>query len=88
MNFGQIVYNGTPQAAIDELDGKVFEKIVGRDELQDYAHNYAIISNKMVAGQPLIHVFAEVNPRNGFKQVTPDLEDVFFSKINTSNVLV
>lgn len=88
MNFGQIVYHGNPQNAIDELKGKVYQKTVGREELAEYAENYSIISNKMVAGQPLIHVFSESKPGNGFEQVTPDLEDVFFSKINTSNVLV
>jgi len=88
MNLGQIVYHGTPQNAIEELDGKVYQQIVNREELQEYAQNYSIISNKMSAGQPLIHVFSDSNPENGFEQVKPNLEDVFFSKINTSNVLV
>ena len=88
MNTGQIVYQGTPQNAIDELDGKVFRRIVAREELETYANNYAIISNKMVGGQPLIHVFSETNPENGFELVKPNLEDVFFSRINKSNVLV
>jgi hypothetical protein len=42
----------------------------------------------MVGGKPLIHVFSESNPGDGFEQVQPNLEDVFFSKINTSNILV
>jgi len=88
MNMGQIVFNGAPQTAIDELKGKVFQKIVTREELKEYAENYSVISNKMVGGQPLIHVFSEANPNNGFTLVEPDLEDVFFSKINTSNLLV
>jgi ABC-type multidrug transport system ATPase subunit len=88
MNLGKIVYHGTPQNAIDELNGKVFQKIVAREELQDYANNFSIISNKMVGGQPLIHIFSESTPEKGFEQVKPNLEDVFFSKINTSNVLV
>jgi len=88
MNLGQIVYHGTPQNAIEELDGKVYQQIVNREELQEYAQNFSIISNKMSAGQPLIHVYSDSNPENGFEQVKPNLEDVFFSKINTSNVLV
>ncbi|MGB0391921.1 MAG: ABC transporter ATP-binding protein [Salibacteraceae bacterium] len=88
MNLGQIVFQGAPQTAIDELKGKVYQKAVTRAELNDYASNYSVISNKMVAGQPLIHVYSETNPGAGFEQVTPNLEDVFFSKINTSNVLV
>jgi ABC-type multidrug transport system ATPase subunit len=88
MNLGKIVFQGSPQTAIEDLKGRVFEKVVGRDELHEYASNYAIISNKMVGGQPLIHIYSESDPGNGFASVTPDLEDVFFSRINTSNVLV
>lgn len=88
MNFGEIVYHGSPKDATEALNGKVYQKIVGRDELKTYASNYKIISNKMVGGQPLIHVFSEDHPQNGFEQVSPNLEDVFFSKINTANVLV
>ena len=66
MNLGQIVYQGTPQRALDELDGNVFQKMISREELESYAEQYAIISNKMVGGQPLIHVLSETNPGNGF----------------------
>jgi len=88
MNLGKIVYHGSPQNAIKELDNKVFQKIVSREELSKYADDYSIISNKMVGGKPLIHVYSETHPQNGFEQVKPNLEDVFFSKINTSNLLV
>jgi len=88
MNMGQIVYQGTPQKAIEELEGKVYQRMVAREELESFASQYAIISNKMVGGQPLIHIYSETNPNEGFESVKPNLEDVFFSKINTSNVLV
>ena len=88
MNFGEIVYHGSPKNATQELNGKVYQKMLNRDELKNYASEYKIISNKMVGGQPLIHIFSEDHPQNGFEQVNPNLEDVFFSKINTANVLV
>ncbi|AXT62193.1 ABC transporter ATP-binding protein [Aquimarina sp. AD10] len=88
MNFGEIVYQGSPDSAIDELKGKVYHKIIGLQELEKYAEQYSIISNKMVGGKPSIHVYSDTNPNNGFEQVIPNLEDVFFSKINTDNVLV
>ena len=88
MNLGQIVYQGSPQTAIEELNGRVYRKLVEREELETYATNYDIISNKMSGGKPLIHVLQESNPGDGFELVTPNLEDVFFSKINTSNILV
>ena len=88
MNQGQIVYYGAPQDAINQLDGRVYQKLVSRDELAGYANTYSIISNKMVGGQPLIHILSETHPDNGFEPVKPDLEDVFFSKTNTSHTLV
>jgi ABC-type multidrug transport system ATPase subunit len=88
MNSGQLVFHGAPQTAINELEGKVYQKVVEREELEQYASNYSVISNKMVGGKPFIHVFSDTNPQNGFELVKPNLEDVFFSKINTSNVLV
>lgn len=88
MNLGEIVFQGAPQTAIEDLAGKVYQKIVKREELDEYAREYSIISNKMVGGRPLIHVFSETDPGAGFEPVQPNLEDVFFSKINTSNVLV
>ncbi|UTW65772.1 ABC transporter ATP-binding protein [bacterium SCSIO 12643] len=88
MNTGSIVYQGSPQTAIDDLNGKVYQKAVSREELKEYANNYSIISNKMVAGLPLIHVYSESDPGNGFEPVLPNLEDVFFSKINTAHAIV
>ena len=88
MSTGQLVFHGAPQTAIDELSGKVYQKVVEREELEQYATNYSIISNKMVGGKPFIHIYSDTNPKEGFEPVKPNLEDVFFSKINTGNVLV
>ena len=88
MNLGKVLYQGSPQTAIDELQGRVYSKIVGREELDSYAKEYQVISNKMVAGQPLIHIYNQTNPQNGFELVKPNLEDVFFSKINTTHTIV
>lgn len=88
MNLGKIVYKGSPLTVLDEIEGLVWEKAVDRTQLEEYAKQYKIISNKMVAGKPLIHILSEDNPGDGFELVKPGLEDVFFSKINTENVLV
>jgi ABC-2 type transport system ATP-binding protein len=83
MNLGKMVYQGEPQAVISELNGKVWQKIIERNEVADYQSNYTVISDKMVAGKPLIHVLSDANPGAGFESIAPGLEDVFFSKINT-----
>jgi hypothetical protein len=43
-----------------------------------------LISNKLVAGKPVIHVLGEQRPEDGFASVEPSLEDVFFSHIHGS----
>ena len=88
MNEGRIVYHGTPDEAMNALQGKVYQKIVSRETLDAYARQYQIISNKMVGGKPLIHIYSDTDPKNDFEEVKPNLEDVFFSKINTSHQLV
>lgn len=88
MDQGSIVFHGAPQDAINELEGKVYQKIITRDELETYGNSFSVISNKMVGGQPLIHIYSDSDPGQGFEGVKPNLEDVFFSKINTAHALV
>ena len=42
----------------------------------------------LLQGMAQAAIFGDGNPENGFELVHPNLEDVFISKINTSNVLV
>ena len=84
MNLGKIVYHGSPQTVIDELIGKVWQKTIERNQVEEYKNTYTVISDKMVAGKPLIHVLSNTNPGGGFEKVSPNLEDVFFTKINVA----
>lgn len=86
MNLGKIVYNGSPLTVLDDLAGQVWRKQIERSELESYQKTYAVISDKMVAGKPQIHVLSDDNPGEGFESVAPSLEDVFFAKINQSEV--
>lgn len=88
MNKGQIVYHGSPSTAIEALNGRVYERMVDKESLSTFAINYSVISNKMVGGEPLIHILSDTPPGNGFELVKPNLEDVFFSHININNTLV
>jgi ABC-type multidrug transport system ATPase subunit len=84
MNLGRIVYNGSPLTVLDDLAGMVWQRQIEKGELQEYEANFRVISNKMVAGKPQIHVLSESNPGEGFVGVQPNLEDVFFAKIGVS----
>ena len=87
MNNGSLVYKGSPITVIEELNGKVWRKQIDRTELKAHMDNYQVISHKMVAGKPQLHVLSDSNPGDGFISVDPDLEDVFFSKIHFSETV-
>ena len=86
MNQGRIMYNGSPIEVLDEIKGMVWQKTIERNSLSQYMTDYEVISDKMVAGKPQINVLSKTLPGEGFKQVEPSLEDVFFTKINATSV--
>lgn len=79
---GKVLYSGSPLDSVTMLDGKIWQKSIEKAELAGYAEQYSLISNKLVAGKPLIHIYSEDVPANGFELAQPDLEDVFFSTIS------
>ncbi len=78
---GKLQFAGSPDDAEDELAGQIWEKSIDKGDLDSYRDKYNVISTKLVAGRPLIHIRSEFNPQDGFASVSPDLEDVFFCKI-------
>jgi len=78
---GHVLFAGPPDAAVAELNGRIWQRAIAKAELAEYEQRYRVISNKLVAGRPLIHVLSETQP-DGFAPAAADLEDVFFSKIS------
>ena len=82
MDKGKVLFSGKTDDALLEIKGKVWEKKVTKIDLPTYNDNYKVISNKLVGGNPLIHVFSENKLENGFTAAEETLEDVFFAKLN------
>ncbi|MEI6409773.1 MAG: ABC transporter ATP-binding protein [Bacteroidota bacterium] len=84
INNGQVLYAGTPEASLQALQGKVWQKSINKAEVDEYQQKYGerLISSKLVAGKPIISVFDETDPGEGFVATNAGLEEVFFSKIN------
>ena len=78
---GRVLFAGAPDSALHGLAGRIWQKSIDRDAVKEYSSRFKLISTKLSAGRPLIHVFAESNPEDGFVPVAPDLEDVFFASI-------
>lgn len=84
INHGKLVLRANPLEAIKELDGKIWKKRIEKSELEEYRAKYQIISEKMIAGKPQIHVLNNDQLNSGFEVTTADLEDVYFTQIHKS----
>jgi len=76
---GRIALAGRPQDLIDGLEGRVWRKTAARAELPAIEARHRILSQRMIAGKPRVHVLADDCPGPGFESVAPNLEDVYFS---------
>ncbi|MBK9338137.1 MAG: ABC transporter ATP-binding protein [Lewinellaceae bacterium] len=87
INNGRVLYDGAPDAALKQLEGKVWEKAIAKSEIDDYQQRFQVISSKLVAGKPIIHILSDTDPSDGFRRAEADLEDVFFAKISAGEAL-
>ena len=81
INEGELRFAGVPADAEAELDGKIWFKSIEKSELESVKSNFDVLSTKLVAGRPQVHILSETDPGDGFESVSPDLEDVFFARI-------
>ncbi len=76
---GEIILEAEPLKAIDELQGRVWRRLVAKEELADVEREHAVIATKMLAGRTFVHVYGDASPGAGFEVVEADLKDVYFS---------
>jgi hypothetical protein len=67
--------------AISALESQVWRKQVEKSQLKRYEQDFTLLSTRLVAGSPVIHVFSAERPEEGFERVAPDLEDVYFQRL-------
>ena len=79
INGGEILLEAEPLRAIEDVRGRVWRKLVAKDEVPAHEREFAVISTKMLAGRTYVNVYSEVLPGEGFEPVEPDLKDVYFS---------
>jgi ABC-type multidrug transport system ATPase subunit len=79
INNGDILLEAEPFQAVKELKGKIWRRVISKDELPVMEQEYNVISTKLLAGRTLVHVHAEGKPGAEFEAVEPDLKDVYFS---------
>jgi len=85
INEGRVLASGDPLEMIQQLEEKMFEKTIQKNELCQYQAQYDIISDRLFLGQLIIRVLSEAIPKDGFEKVQPTLEDVYFSQLKMAS---
>jgi ABC-type multidrug transport system ATPase subunit len=83
INKGKVVLTGEPTQVASSLAGRIWRKLVSRDELGRWqtdrpAEGVTLLRQRRIAGQVAVQVHSEVTPDVGFEPVEPDLEDAYF----------
>jgi hypothetical protein len=63
------------------VQGVIWKKSVAPGDLDLMQRMYAVINDRMVAGQPMVYVYATSQPAPGFVRVEAGLEEVYFTEI-------
>ncbi|UXI69034.1 ABC transporter ATP-binding protein [Tahibacter amnicola] len=78
---GRVLLQGRPQTAIDTLRNCVWQCAVSDAALATYQQRFTVLSTRLVGGKPRINVYAQTQPDDGFVNVEPALEDVYFLQL-------
>ena len=81
INKGRVIVAGDPRDIVERLRGRLWRKQVTKAELPAMAAAHQVISTQLLAGIPVVHVFADAAPGDGFTALEPDLEDVYFHQL-------
>ncbi|WP_293917806.1 MULTISPECIES: ABC transporter ATP-binding protein [unclassified Sphingobacterium] len=79
LNGGKILLQGTPKDTISQLDDKIWVRIIGRDQLDEYIGKFNVISTNYNQDNTLnIRVYSDSVPDETFVKAQVQLEDVYF----------
>lgn len=78
---GNVLVTGSPDVAIEAIRGRIWKRSIEKSQMHSMLQTHQVISANLVAGKPLIHIYAESHPGEDFTAVEPNLEDVYFREI-------
>ncbi len=81
INNGHVLLKGNPLDVIADIEGKVYQKTIHKNELENYKKDYTVIADKLFLGKPIINILSDNDPGHGFSAIPSGLEDVYFSQI-------
>ncbi len=84
INEGRVILQGDPARVLDEVRGQVWRKRLKKGEMADVRARLKVISSRLVAGDPVVHVLSDGPPGDGFTAVEPTLEDVYLHRVGNT----
>jgi ABC-type multidrug transport system ATPase subunit len=78
---GRVLLEGEPREAVAHIEGRIWQRIVDRADMQAALAGIPVISTRLHAGRNVVRAHADGAPGPGFEPVAPDLEDVYFSAV-------
>ena len=89
LHEGRILKHATPLEATEEIKGKIWTKIIARDELEAMENIYTVLSSNYNQDNTLnIRVYASEKPADDFKEAQPELDDVYFIALKQDVLMV
>ena len=79
INRGRILLEAEPMQAMDDIRGRIWRRVIAREELPAVQRDHGVISTTLLGGRTVVHVYATSSPGPGFEPTAPDLTDVYFS---------
>ncbi|MEO1375989.1 MAG: ABC transporter ATP-binding protein, partial [Cyanobacteria bacterium J06635_10] len=81
MNQGEIIRSGNPQALINDLNGKVWTKVIKSNQDTLDSSQLTVITSRMLRGERWLRILSDSQPDSDFHSVEPDLNDVYFTAL-------
>ena len=81
INKGKVLVQGNPLQIMENLQGRLYEKTIHKNELEQYKKEYQVISDRLYLGNQIVHVLSDTHPGSNFKLIDANLEDVYMSQI-------
>lgn len=79
---GRVVLQGKPATLTHALQGRVWRKMVIKEELPLLQATFRVISTRRVAGRIQAHILSDHRPDSGFEALNPELEEVYFATLH------
>jgi ABC-type multidrug transport system ATPase subunit len=78
---GRVVATGEPNRLAADLEGRIWQKTITKDELAQLEANVLVLSTRLRGGRLLVHVYCDHQPDASFVSIEPELDDVYFRAI-------